>query len=42
MLVALSAGLCLWVVYGVANDDWVIILGNSIGATLSLAASPAL
>jgi MtN3 and saliva related transmembrane protein len=37
MLVALSAGLCLWVVYGVAKDDWVIILANSIGATLSLA-----
>ena len=37
MLVALSAGLCLWVVYGVVKDDWVIILANSIGATLSLA-----
>jgi MtN3 and saliva related transmembrane protein len=37
MLMALSAGLCLWVVYGVAKDDWVIILANSIDATLSLA-----
>jgi MtN3 and saliva related transmembrane protein len=37
MLVALSEGLCLWVIYGVAKDDWVIILANSIGATLSLA-----
>jgi MtN3 and saliva related transmembrane protein len=37
MLVALSTGLCLWVIYGVAKDDWVIILANSIGATLSLA-----
>jgi MtN3 and saliva related transmembrane protein len=37
MLVALSAGLCLWIVYGVLKDDWVIILANSIGATLSLA-----
>jgi MtN3 and saliva related transmembrane protein len=37
MLVALSAGLCLWVVYGVLKDDWAIILANSIGATLSLA-----
>ena len=37
MLVALSAGLCLWVVYGVLKDDLVIILANSIGATLSLA-----
>ena len=36
MLVALSAGLCLWVVYGVLKDDWAIILANSIGATLSL------
>jgi MtN3 and saliva related transmembrane protein len=37
MLVALSAGLCLWVVYGVLKDDWVIMLANSMGATLSLA-----
>jgi MtN3 and saliva related transmembrane protein len=37
MLVALSVGLCLWVVYGVLKDDWVIMLANSIGATLSLA-----
>jgi MtN3 and saliva related transmembrane protein len=37
MLVALSIGLCLWVVYGVAKDDCVIILANSIGAALSLA-----
>jgi MtN3 and saliva related transmembrane protein len=27
----------LWIVYGVAKDDSVIILANSIGATLSLA-----
>jgi hypothetical protein len=26
-----------WVVYGVAKDDWVIILANSIGAALALA-----
>lgn len=37
MLAALSTGLCLWVVYGIAKDDWVIILSNSIGATLALA-----
>lgn len=37
MLVALSAGLCPWIVYGVLKDDWVIMLANSIGATLSLA-----
>jgi MtN3 and saliva related transmembrane protein len=37
MLIALSAGLCLWVVYGIQKQDWVIILANSTGATLSLA-----
>jgi MtN3 and saliva related transmembrane protein len=37
MLIALSAGLCLWVVYGILKQDWVIILANSTGATLSLA-----
>ena len=37
MLVALSTGLCLWVVYGVAKGDRVIILANSVGAMLSLA-----
>jgi MtN3 and saliva related transmembrane protein len=37
MLVTLSAGLCLWVVYGVAKEDWVIVLANSIGAILALA-----
>jgi hypothetical protein len=35
MLVALSAGLCLRVVYGVLKDD--SVLANSIGATLPLA-----
>jgi MtN3 and saliva related transmembrane protein len=38
MLVVLTADVCLWIVYGVLNDDLVIILANSIGATLSLAA----
>jgi hypothetical protein len=37
MLVVLSADVGLWVVYGVLKDDFVIILANSIGATLSLA-----
>jgi MtN3 and saliva related transmembrane protein len=37
MLVVLSADVCLWIVYGVLKEDWVIILANSIGATLSLA-----
>jgi MtN3 and saliva related transmembrane protein len=36
-MLVLSAGLCRWIVYGVLKDDWVIILANSIGATLSLA-----
>jgi MtN3 and saliva related transmembrane protein len=37
MLIALSAGLCLWVVYGILKQDWVIVLANSTGATLSRA-----
>jgi WD40 repeat protein len=37
MLVALSAGLYLWVVHGVLKDDLVIMRANSIGETLSLA-----
>jgi MtN3 and saliva related transmembrane protein len=37
MLVALSAGLCLWVVCGIVKEDWVIVLANSIGAIFSLA-----
>jgi MtN3 and saliva related transmembrane protein len=37
MLMVLSAGLCLWIVYGVLKNDWVIIIANLIGATLSLA-----
>jgi MtN3 and saliva related transmembrane protein len=36
MLVALSTGLCLWVVYGFLRQDWVIIFANAIGATLAL------
>jgi len=37
MLIALSAGLCLWVVYGILKQDWVIVLANSTDATRSLA-----
>jgi MtN3 and saliva related transmembrane protein len=37
MLIALSAGLCVWVVYGILKQDRVIVLANSTGATLSLA-----
>jgi MtN3 and saliva related transmembrane protein len=34
-LVALSLGLGLWIVYGVVQGDWVIILANITGATLA-------
>ena len=32
----LTAGLAVWVIYGVLKGDWVIMLGNSVGAALSL------
>jgi MtN3 and saliva related transmembrane protein len=35
MLVALTAGLALWVSYGVLRGDWVIIAANGVGAALS-------
>jgi MtN3 and saliva related transmembrane protein len=35
MLVALTLGLGLWIVYGALNGDWVIILANAIGTTLT-------
>jgi MtN3 and saliva related transmembrane protein len=31
MLVALSTGLCLWVLYGFLKEDWVIMLANMVG-----------
>jgi MtN3 and saliva related transmembrane protein len=34
MLVALFAGLALWIVYGLMVEDIVIIVANSIGAAL--------
>jgi MtN3 and saliva related transmembrane protein len=37
MLVVLLADLCRWIVYGVLKRDWIIVLANSIGATLWLA-----
>jgi MtN3 and saliva related transmembrane protein len=37
MLVVLSADLCRWIVYGVLKRDWIIMLANSVGATLWLA-----
>lgn len=30
----LAAGLALWIVYGVARDDAVIIIANAVGLTL--------
>jgi MtN3 and saliva related transmembrane protein len=35
MLVVLTAGLVLWVGYGILKSDWVIVTANSIGAILS-------
>ena len=31
----LTAGLLLWVGYGLLKGDWVIVAANSVGATLS-------
>jgi MtN3 and saliva related transmembrane protein len=35
MLVTLTLGLSLWLIYGALRGDWVIILANAIGALLS-------
>ena len=35
MLVALTSGLLLWVLYGVVKGDWVIVIANCVGAALS-------
>jgi MtN3 and saliva related transmembrane protein len=35
MLLVLTAGLLLWVGYGLLKTDWVIIAANSVGAALS-------
>ncbi len=35
MLAVLTAGLLLWVAYGLLKSDWVIVAANSVGATLS-------
>ena len=35
MLLVLTAGLLLWVGYGLLKSDWVIVAANSVGATLS-------
>ena len=31
MLIVLSSGLSLWIVYGVIHKDWVIALANVVG-----------
>jgi MtN3 and saliva related transmembrane protein len=35
MLLVLTAGLLLWVGYGLLKSDWVIVAANSVGAALS-------
>jgi len=35
MLAVLTAGLGLWICYGLFKEDWIIVLANSVGATLS-------
>jgi MtN3 and saliva related transmembrane protein len=35
MLMALTAGLMLWIGYGVLKGDWVIVGANSVGAALT-------
>jgi MtN3 and saliva related transmembrane protein len=35
MLMALTAGLVLWIIYGVLQGDWVIIAANCVGASLA-------
>lgn len=34
MLIALDGGLMLWIIYGIAKYDWVIVAANAVGATL--------
>jgi MtN3 and saliva related transmembrane protein len=35
-LLVLIAGLSLWVIYGIGRADIVIVIGNSIGASLNV------
>jgi MtN3 and saliva related transmembrane protein len=35
MLLVLTAGLLLWVGYGLLKADWVIVAANSVGAALA-------
>jgi MtN3 and saliva related transmembrane protein len=34
-LIALTAGLCLWIVYGLLKPDWIVSLANAVGASLT-------
>src|SRR5215213_9126847 len=34
MLGALLTGLCLWIIYGIALGDWIIIVANIVGTSL--------
>ena len=34
-LIALTAGLALWVVYGLIKPDMVVLVANGVGATLT-------
>ena len=35
-LIVLISGLSLWVIYGIGRADIVIVIGNSIGASLNI------
>ncbi|HEV7877672.1 SemiSWEET transporter [Bradyrhizobium sp.] len=35
MLITLTAGLLLWIAYGLLKSDWVIVAANCVGAILS-------
>ncbi len=35
MLLALSTGLALWILYGVIKTDWVIVISNLVGGSLA-------
>ncbi len=35
MLIALTVGLLLWITYGLLKGDWVIVIANGVGASLS-------
>jgi MtN3 and saliva related transmembrane protein len=35
MLAVLTAGLVLWIGYGLLRNDWVVVTANGVGAVLS-------